>query len=394
MTGIQMEVQRAAVAPEAAFGVAGDFSTDGLWVPAQGGFLPENQRAVRQRNYASGRNVRNKHWTGRASAQVAFGADLHGYYTSQLTDGQPPPAITWLDVILQSILGNPIEANSDATLATTSVSQVAMTDAITPGQLVAIRNAAVNGGRAQWAALTGASSPFAATPNFAVNPGTGAAIAAVRTYYPKILPGTALDVGPSYTLAVDLDGEERSYPGCRASALSFSAVAGEDASLQVTHMADRELVGAVAGFPAMPFASLPEPAFFVYSEVMVNGVALEVANVSIDLRPQVRERRASRGENGRSDFRVRSVRPVITIDPVHHLDRRTLFENGTEFPFQVVIGRGDLANGRLNQVVFNTLNAQIVSPVNQQSAEDDIRDSITIEPADSGLGIPWAIGIV
>lgn len=356
-----------------------------LFIPTNGPAIAKGNRAIRQRQYATGRAKRAPHHLGKGMGEIALNVDLSGFAQSTSANGQPPPTEDWLDWILTSLMGAPVENNA-ALASSATANTIGTSAALTEGQLIAVRGPNTLSGRTQWARVSGGASPYGIAPNWAVVPTAAQdTVYACRTWFPKVTPGSLAQAGETLTLINDQDGRHYALPGARPNSLVLNLTAGEDSTADVGFIADERIRQQFASLPNAPLDDA-EPAFGVLSAVSVDGVLYDdVESVKIDLRPRVTEVRAVGGfANGRSDWRVVELQPVVTLKPLNAAAWEDHFNAGDIVSVGVQFGPGSLANARLNTLFYWAEGMQVTQEPNAEDADGIFRQTVQLEPADTG----------
>ena len=391
-------ITRAALMAESGgYGVIPDATgASALWVPGAEGVMPVDEKQTIQLQYAHGRASRPKTKMGALAAMVELSADLHGLATSSFAAGQARAADNWFDLALKSLFGNPLSHDSAAVTAgtTSSITAAGLSAAI--GEMLLVRGANVNNGYGMWSRSASAASPFSVDPDMPAAPDAASIVAPGSTYYPKNKPGQSGLVGNSLTAIVDVDGEHYAIPGCRPSRLQLAMNAGEACKVNMSLMGDRRLRQNFASFPDSPSESC-DPCIGLLSPVVVNDVEYDIESVTVDLAPRLSNQRSTRQLSGRSDKKVISAIPTVSISPLAATVWEDLYDNQTIFDFMVQFGSGAWDGTRYNTVAFFCHGAQVTAAVNYTDSEGHLRHNIQVQPCDRGAsgveGFFWQLGI-
>lgn len=371
-----------------------------IFIPAEldeGQFI-KNQQKLIPRNVATGRN---KELPAKVATNAAsFGCRPYatGPVTSVSTATNPPATKTWIDYLLEAVLGTAISHNAGVVGSSPSTTTLPSTTSLVVGELVALLGASTNGGRVQWARVgSPASTPYPISPTLQVVSGVGDTLYASRTYRPQV--GTNANSLIGYTLSVvtDIDGTQYVMPGARPSKLSLKAQAGMPVLWDVELMGDSRVQQAFASLPAAPTTD-PEPMILRLCSVNLGGTLIDCASIEIDFGIQIAEVKGGQGMNGRSGWRVVTTKPRIKIDPLNLTSYETTFAAGTLQELLVQFGDGALTGGHVNSMAFHAEQAQIIEVPNEANDSGIIRKSLVLAPVDGGAtaanAFYWQLGIV
>jgi hypothetical protein len=387
MAGENSRVKSAWIMPETVFGEIEDpTGATAIFLPAERGedAFPKNERALIQRGFGIGRNKRVAHRKGMAKGSTSLRGMLHSFDASVLVAGNPPPAtLGWQDILFRALMGAASEHDASAIAAGSTVSVVnTATNEMNAGDLICIRDANANGGRAMWSRAQHAASPISVSPDLPAAPTATGISAAVRTYKPLVMPGESLNVGPTFTVIEDVDGTHYAIPGCRPNSFSISGEAGQAVMWEAGILGNDRVRQDFADLPDAPTDDDPEPMVYELSDCIIDGVSYDVSKFTLDFGVTLQEVRSGRGLNGRNGWRVIGLHPTLTLDPLNETDFEDLFDANDAFQVLLQLGIGELAEGRLNTMCIEFEGAQFAEAPNDENDGGIIRKALRIIPVD------------
>lgn len=369
-----------------------------LFIPTEDDNRIKDESAIIQRALKTARLKRVSHRKGPGKASRSINAMLHGLGTSVSTVGNPPGDRIWFEYLLESFLR--LASAHDASLVSgvpTTSSVPTATNEMNIGDLMCIRAAGTNGGRAMWGRAQTAASPILVAPNLPAAPVAGDNSYATRTYSPAVDPGESLDLGDTFTLIENQDGTHYAAPGGCVSGLSISASAGGELMTEAQVQCDERVRQQFANLPDAPVED-PEPIVYVASRVIVNGEEVDVTNVGVNFEILYDELRTGRGRNGRGRPRIKGVNATLAIDPLNDDVYEDLFNTAEVIESILVEFGGDgLVESRLNALAFYMEGAQIMNPPNEQADGNIIRKPLELGACDVNATdyrqFYWQLGI-
>lgn len=400
MSGESSRVKSAwLMAESGGFGVIPDSTgAAGLFIPMEldeSAFVKDDHVII-PRNFATGRNKEAPVKVGVGKASFGCKPYAAGYTTSVSTTGNPPGTKQWFDYLLEAVFGSAQAHNAAPVTGSPSTSSLPTSGTLAVGDLAPVLGASTNGGRVQWARISGGASPYTMSPTLAVAPAAADTIYAGRTYYARVGTNQTSQIGSTLAVVMDVDNLQYVMAGSRPNKLALKATAGQAVMWEVGLVGDSRVQQAFSSLPAAPTTD-PEPMILRLCSVNVNGVAYDVASIEIDFGLTVVEVRASGGSNARSGWRVVSTRPRIKIDPLNSTAFETLFNAGTTFEFLAQFGDGALTSSHVNSMAFHCELAQIVQPPAEANDAGIVRKSLVIAPVDAGASgasaFYWQLGI-
>lgn len=342
--------------------------------------FPVDTTGQLETNYQTGRNRATANEVGADGATLDFKVPVQGLSTAA-GDGSAPPAVDWLDLILQNAFGASATVSGEGVAnGSTSSNLILDTATYAVQDLMPVQEAGLYSSRTQWRrAATLNTATYTLDRNWTATPTTSAVAYGMRTYQYSDSGG-----GDSLLAYVVQDDTPYVLQGGRVSSLKLALPAGKMAELSVSMMFDsitqasRASISTIDTFAGTPIKGMLSP-------LVWGGTEYATKSINIDFGLTTSTTESTAGTNGRSNIEVISTMPTITIEPAYaHSTWQADFRAGTTRTLGIQLGAGVLASSVLNTCFFWAEAAQAQSA----AAADDggrVRHAVTLKVVDEGV---------
>jgi hypothetical protein len=295
---------------------------------------------------------------GPGQGETSLAGHLVGL-SAQGVNGDAPPATDWLDLLMTG-LGIPAARDGEAITVAATGGGGGATE-VTPvayaqGDLLPLVDAA---GAMRWAyarSLNGAdlvlgsesiAAPVRAAPS--------------RQLYDADLADLPTLAGAFQRFENGVPQIEAALPGCRLSAFSIEASAGQLATWTATMQSDDYDASDSFAFTVAangdPATTDTDPMRLV--AVYIDGVEVPCSSVSVGTSITAPVRGATSRDSGRSDHYLADLQPTVTITPRYEAQWEALKRSGT--PVEVIVAwrAGDTGSAALRQLALCLPQAQL-----------------------------------
>lgn len=333
-----------------------------------------------------GDNLPSPLLAGADGGTFEFGVDLEGLSTDA-SDGETPVANDYLDIILTHIFGSGsqtvINGEGAASSTNSNITLDAAVTGLAAGILMPVYESTIPAGavRTQWALVTGGTTTVpTVAPNWTSNPTTAAIAYGSKNYRYQVADGNPL----AFVYRDAALGTYRLMGWITSWRIEMQINRPVRATFGVQFDTRTEEASAKSSLPAQ--AAPANPAIIgLASPVWFAGTRYGSASCTIEGGYTAVEVQDHGQVTGRSGYSRISMMPTVRIEPLRTWAVEEIKRNATSGSLLVQLGRGLLANDKLNTMAFALGGAQ-ASEVTWSDANGRSRLGVTFRASRSSGG--------